>query len=367
MRLPRAARRAEFGKVRDFFGRIAPLGAALYDPDADRMRPLSDLSRDLVVIQQPWGMQDMPRRLLDLGILSAYVHYGYPIISNDRMQFGLPDFHRFLWAYVAASPMHRDMVESGPARPHRVVVAGHPKLDAYRAPAPTRDAVAGWPHPGDTDRKRVIFAPHHSLDGGLRMGTFDWSGPAMLALARRRDDIDFLLKPHPNLAMAMARRGQAGGYADWLAAWQALPNTALFDSGAYFDLFRSSDLMITDSGSFLAEYLPTGRPVLRLTRPDAAPMNAAGQALLPAFYTADTAAALRARFDELVIGDADPLAALRAEKAALILPNTQESAATVVDYLVRALCGPDRGPEPPAHPVGGAAPGDTAARARRNG
>lgn len=338
LRLPAEARAAQFAKTKTFFEQIGPTGADLYDPVRDHLTELSAEETDLVFIQQPWGMQDLPRRLLRKGILSAYIHYGYAIISNDRMQFGLPDFHRFLWLYVAPSDIHRQEILAGAAPPYDVLVAGHPKLDVYATPAPARSSVSEWARPQDADRKRVIFAPHHTLDNSLKMGTFAWSGPAMLDLVRKYPDVDFLLKPHPNLALAMERGGpqSAQQFAEWLAAWAAEANTSQFTSGHYFDLFRSSDLMITDSGSFLAEYLPTGRPILRLTRPDAAPMNTAGQALLPAFYTADDGEQLGAAVHDLLIAQNDPLAGLRMEKAKLV-HNVQSSSADTVAMHLRQL------------------------------
>ncbi|PIE15009.1 MAG: hypothetical protein CSA68_08600 [Rhodobacterales bacterium] len=333
LRLPRAQRREDFRRVSAFFEMIGPLGPPLYDATTDRMQPEAQIGVDLAVIQQPWGMQDLPRRLLKGGILSAYLHYGYPIIRNDGMQFGLPDFHRYLWAYIAASDWHGKMAMSGPAPPYQVIVAGYPKLDIYLSPAPARNAVPHWSHPGQAGRKRVIFAPHHTLDSTLKMGTFDWSGPTMLELVRSYPQVDFLLKPHPNLRAEMHRRGAARAFADWLDAWQAAPNTAQFEAGNYFDLFRSSDLMITDSGSFLAEYLPTGHPILRLCRADSAPMNTAGRALVPAFYTADTADELRRAFERILIRGQDPLAELRSELARRVLPQEGGSAEVVTRYL----------------------------------
>ncbi len=337
LRLPMPARRRQFEGVNRFYAALGPIGAGLYNPATDRMQPPGVLDCDLAIIQQPWGMQDLPRRLLHQGILSAYVHYGYPIISNDTMQFGLPDFHRFLWAYVAASDLHREMVVNGPSAPFSVVVAGHPKLDSYLSPAPARGDVPHWPRAADSTRRRVIFAPHHTLDGTLNMATFAWSGAVMLDLARTNPDVDFLLKPHPNLALAMERGGEGQRYGAWLRAWSGLANAATYDSGNYFDLFRTSDLLITDSGSFLAEYLPTGSPILRLMRPDGAPMNRAGAALLPAFYTAANPGELRARFEDLVLRNNDPLAALRARIAALVAPRAPGSARILRDRLLAEL------------------------------
>lgn len=339
LRLPARARRADYAKTRTFFANIGPVAADLYDPTTDRMQPVHRIDADLVFIQQPWGMQDLPRQLAGRA-LSAYVHYGYPVIRNDAMQFNLPDFHPFLWAhFVPDVAQAQAMADSGKPQATHTLVTGHPKLDVYLAPAPARDTVTVWPRAADASCKRVIFAPHHSLSGPLNMATFPWSGPTMLAQVRAQPQIDFILKPHPNLAYEMGRAGGdvATCYAQVLAGWQAAPNAAVVTGGDYFDLLRSSDAMVTDSGSFLAEYLPSGAPLIRLTRPGSATLNASGQALADAFYTAGDAKGLNHLLETVIMQGDDPLAPVRRAAAARIIPDATPSATRVMDYLGAAL------------------------------
>lgn len=349
LRLRPAARRDEYARERAFFAGRGPILGDLYDPARDRVAPLSALTCDLAILQQPWGMQDLPRRLAGR-IPALYVHYGFPVILNDRMQFGLPDFHPFLWRHVVASEGHkRAMLAAAPGTdPARLLVAGYPKLDVYRAPAPARDSVAAWPRAADTGRLRVIFAPHHAFGAGtLGMATFEWSGPAMLALARAHPEVDFVLKPHPNLEHGLDRSGALtpAQRRAFFADWRGLPNTGIVEGGHYFDLFRSSDAMVTDSGSFLAEYLPTGRPILRLQADPPAALNPVGQSLEGAFYAADTPEGLRGFFDRVVIGGDDPLAPTRQAALPLVMPFDQPASAIVHAHL-RAAFGRDQPGQP---------------------
>lgn len=337
LRMAPAARRADYARQRAFFAGLGSIWDDLYDPDTDRMQPDDTIACDVVFIQQPWGMQDLPRRLAGR-VRTAYVHYGMAVISNDRMQFGLPDFHPWLWRHFLPTDVHADAVRNAPGpRPPHIRVTGHPKFDTYLAPPPARDAVMTWPNPRDPGRKRVIFAPHHGLErGSLGLGTFGWSGQVMLDLARRHGAVDFLLRPHPNMATGLARSGLMQA-ADWQAyqdSWTALPNAALFDAGSYWDVFRTSDVMITDSGSFLAEYLPTGQPLIRLERAGAAPLNSFGRQLSSGFYRTADAAGLTALFDDVVIGGHDLLAEARARAAALLMPVDRPSAELIVEELL---------------------------------
>ncbi|MCC5968290.1 MAG: hypothetical protein JJU24_19440 [Natronohydrobacter sp.] len=344
LRYDRQARRADYATQRAFFAARAPVWADLYDPETDRMQPLSNIDCDIVFIQQPWGMQDLPRRLAGR-VRAAYVHYGLSVISNDRMHYGLPDFHPFLWRYFVPTPLHAQAVQTiGRVRPQAVRVVGHPKLDAYRAPPPARAAVALWARPHQPERKRIIYAPHHALGpNSLRLGTFAWSGPAMLALAERSPDVDFLLRPHPNLGHALARSGimSAAQWQAYLEAWRSGGNTSLSLDEAYFDLFRSSDALITDSGSFLAEYLPTGQSLIRLTRPDSAPLNSFGMALSAAFCEASDPQQLEGLFQRVLRAPAIPGSALPALMAQMIQPGPQSTARQILTQCLDADSGRD--------------------------
>lgn len=349
LRLSRAARRDEYGRERAFFAARGPILGELYDSARDRVAPLSALACDLAILQQPWGMQDLPRRLAGR-IPALYVHYGFPVILNDRMQFGLPDFHPFLWRHVVASEGHkRAMLAAAPGTdPARLLVAGYPKLDVYRQPAPARDRVTVWPRAADTARRRVIFAPHHAFGAGtLGMATFEWSGPAMLALARAHPEVDFVLKPHPNLEHGLERSGAMtpDQRRAFFADWRAGANTAIVEGGQYFDLFRTSDAMITDSGSFLAEYLPTGRPILRLQARPPAALNPVGQALADGFYTADTPEGLRDLFGSVILKGDDPLATVRQGALPLVMPFDRP-ASVIVHAHLRAAFGLDQPGQP---------------------
>lgn len=156
--------------------------------------------------------------------------------------------------------------------PRGVVFSGSPKLDALvaRANQLTRET-ARWPLPG-TDRKRVLWTPHHSYhDGWLNFGNFVRVHEKMLKLARKHPEIDFVLRPHPFLFSTMTGRGliEKKALKRWRKAWKALPNTAIDQSGDPAELFAATDLMFTDGISFLAEYpLATGKPGVFLERPD---------------------------------------------------------------------------------------------------
>ncbi|MBO9473665.1 CDP-glycerol glycerophosphotransferase family protein [Shimia sp. R10_1] len=340
LRLDRDKRQSEFFAALKFFSKIGEVAGCLYDPQRDRMLPPSSITSDLVFVQQPWGMQDLPRRLQGR-CLTAYIHYGYPVIQNQRMQFGLKHFHPFLWThFIADKVQEKEIVTSKYEQAENLLVAGYPKLDAYfglglapiqKSPPRQREI---------SQRKRVIFAPHHTLSPNtLNLSTLDWSASAMLDLVETNPDIDFILKPHPNLEFEAHRIG--GGvlenYLFFINCWEKALNSTTMSTGDYFSLFQDSDALITDSGSFLAEYLPTQRPLIRLTKPNSAKLNSNGKLLARAFYEASDTETLKSVFERVVLKGDDHLKPKRLAACKTLMPKDAPSSTVIVNYLRKRL------------------------------
>ena len=117
-----------------------------------------------------------------------------------------------------------------------------------------------------TRKKRVIWAPHHSIGRQdlLSYSNFLEVADKMLELANKyQDSIDFVFKPHPRLRPKLEKMQEWGieKTRDYYNKWETLPNTNYVD-GDYFSLFKTSDAMIHDCSTFMAEYLLTGNPVM---------------------------------------------------------------------------------------------------------
>ena len=141
---------------------------------------------------------------------------------------------------------------------NKFVVTGHPALDVFY---------------GQRDRKPkedyVIYAPHFAFPHPQQqeyylIGTFEWSGMAMLQYAEAHPEIKWVFKPHPILRKLLSEFGvmSKAEVDDYYRRWERV-GLACYDSD-YQELFLESRAMITDSGSFLPEYGSTGRPIIRL-------------------------------------------------------------------------------------------------------
>lgn len=120
--------------------------------------------------------------------------------------------------------------------------------------------------PQKQKKKRIIWAPHFSGVNNdlLKRGSFLWLADLMQEIAvQYKDTLQIAFKPHPRLKTELYSSPLWGpektnAYYAW---WENQPNTQL-ESGQYIDLFKSSDAMIHDCGSFTIDYLYTGKPVL---------------------------------------------------------------------------------------------------------
>lgn len=140
--------------------------------------------------------------------------------------------------------------------------------------------------------KKVIIAPHHSFlgYGGICFSTFAKNAYFWLYLAEKyQNEITFVFKPHPNLRYRAVEAGifkTAEEYDGYVAKWNAMPNAKVVEEGSYLDVFATSDAMIMDSVSFMAEYLYVNKPLLFLTRPEQT-FSGLGRKCLSAFSQAD--------------------------------------------------------------------------------
>ena len=317
---------AEVARQVDLFEELGVPVTSHLDSAAGSRTPIEDLDVDIAFVQQPWGgLQDAPRRAVGR-FLTAYIHYGYMLTANDDMHYSMPGFHPYIWRFYEQSELHRRMhIECEPGVADRIQVVNYPKLDVYAEQDP----------PWRAERPTVIFAPHHSLGPrSLRMGTFDWSADAVLELAESRSDFNWVYKPHPKLEYSLLhdRGWSSEQYRSYQRRWESVGS--IYAGGAYFDHFRTSSAIVTDCGSFLAEYLPTGRPVLWLRAPEPVGFNRAGNRIADVLYGISDPGELRTTFDRVLRDGHDDLAASRRQISHELVFDGNESAHQVVDDLM---------------------------------
>lgn len=267
--------------------------------------------------------------------LTCYLSYGFLLVAEEEYQFN-QDFHHAAWRVFSSTAREQALYEKFSPRTYpNVVQTGYPKFDLFR-----QDAA----QPSGEGRRTIIWAPHWTISQfypRLNLGLFDQICMGMLDIFRDFPDIDFVYKPHPNLRHALEATTfmPADSYEAYLGMMTACGNVRIVNQGDYFPLFRESAAMITDSVSFLAEYLPTGRPLMFLDRPDRAKMSDVGEEIISLHYSGREVDDIRAFISTHVVGGRDPLRAGRMERMPELLGLGPETASARILAQLRSAFG----------------------------
>lgn len=234
----------------------------------DLLVELDALSPDIVFYEQHWMIHIHPDYVIQKMFQHALcfcIPYGLMIANIPERQFNGPA-HNLAWRNFVETPMHLDLVKRyATNKGVNAIASGYPKLDAYSQAVKKQYWKTSSP-----DIKRIIWAPHYSIDTGTRINfsTFMLYCEQMFYLARScKDHIEIILKPHPALKSHCLRMGvDRETFDGYMQAWSSLPNASIVTGGDYIDLFMTSDAMLLDSLGFISEYLVTGKPLCFLSK-----------------------------------------------------------------------------------------------------
>lgn len=199
-----------------------------------------------------------------LDTLTCYTQYSFHVTYLNQAQYNQL-FHNVLWKAFYETKIHAKMAKHySRNKGKNVIISGYPGIDdfVYGHRSSNNEV---WKSP-DAKLKRIIWAPHHTIDlsENLGLSNFLLHYQFILDIAEKyKDKIQIAFKPHPLLKVKLSN------YKDWGAqrtenyykTWDELENGQL-EIDDYVDLFNTSDAMILDSCSFVAEYLCCGKPSL---------------------------------------------------------------------------------------------------------
>jgi hypothetical protein len=251
---------------------------------------------------------------------------------------------RNYWAiFVSTEDSYQEirevLIESGKsAEIDRYILSGYCKMDLYKQSVKAQ-----------RDRKCVILAPHHTIlqwKDGLEIGGFLDYAEAMQELPLLYSDIDFIFRPHPLLFVHLRRDdiwGESRTEA-YLHRLLANSNVKFSEESEYFAIFAGSDALIHDCGSFVAEYLFTGKPAcfLRSNRTVIEDQfNVTGQKCIRQHYLASDVCAMFDFIHQVVENDCDPMRDERARFVERDLSiNHPQVASAIARHIRDVLCMP---------------------------
>ena len=248
---------------------------------------------DIIIYQHPWYVETSQGPVVcSKFALTYYIPYYISDIDNS-IEYDLR-FHRYIYRYFVPDEIIRknyapNMYDKG----EKLVVAGHPQLDFYLKKN------------NDNEKKYVIYAPHWTVCGdNLRYSTFDWNGYEILKFAQNHPEIDWVFKPHPCLFNFLYMSGYMSKKSaqEYYKSWEKI-SKACYD-GDYMELFQKSYALITDSGSFLIEYLFTKQPCIHLVSEHFKP-NESVKNICKTYYNAYNIEEMTNLFEEVLINKND--------------------------------------------------------------
>ena len=245
--------------------------------------------------------------------LLCYAPYGF--LSRKMEFFFKHPFESIAWKLYFQTELNREYAKKlNRNRGCNVVVAGYTGADDFLTPF-KKDV---W-KVKNRSKKRIIWAPHFTIIddiGFFKTSYFLEIADFMRDLAvEYADRITIAFKPHPRLFSELCihpgwGENKAKEYYDF---WEKNENNQL-EKGDFIDLFKGSDAMIHDCGSFVVDYMYFNKPVL-YENPNIDDVKTTadelGKQAYDAHYRVKTLSDIKAFIDDVVLGGNDTMASVR--------------------------------------------------------
>ena len=284
---------------------------------------------DIVFYEQPWGLPKIYHPdYVSKFALTCYCCYGLMLFDNPEEY--KEKFHKYLWRYFSDSEFNIERYSSyDKYAKENCISFGYPKMDVYFDEEKI-DLNKYWKNP---EKIKIIYAPHHSFeDDGLRLATFRENGKYILNLAKEHPETTWIFKPHPRFKCAlfknkiMTQEEIEQYYNDWNTVGR------VYTKGAYFDIFKTSDFLITDCCSFLGEYLPTLKPIINLINPNASQMNIFGKLISKCCFKTKNNDEFYKTFTD-ILSNKDTKFEERKEAVKYVIDFDKKSSEKIVGYI----------------------------------
>ncbi len=285
-----------FIKLYNFFKNqnIEPIKA--FDEKTNTYIDINKFNIDLLFYQQPWEL-DYCQNIFHTSRQALTFYCPYAISESSFVFNQTKDFFSLLYCHFLVDKSAKKQYLDFDKTLKNLVVVSHPKLDNIINKKTIQK-----------DKKTIIYAPHHSFsEKSLNWATFLWSADTVLNLAKKYPCFSWILKPHPGCFEKLIKDTAytKKDLDNFLLRWQKIGS--IETKGSYFDLFLSSNLLITDCGSFIVEYLFTKNPCIHLLKNDLNNHSLLNQKIIKTYYSAKNEQELEYWFDEILVKNNDSL------------------------------------------------------------
>lgn len=260
-----------------------------FNQEKNEYKSLEEMRPDIIFYQQPWYIiQSQLPQIVSKYALCTIVSYG--LTSINANSWGSQDTREKMgnfWKMFCESKYHEKFYKKAALLKNKDITyaIGYPKLDFYLSDI-DENFENLWKDKAHS-HPRIIWAPHYSIDNyGLSMSNFKEQYKFFLDFAKNHKEYHFIFKPHPMLKHKCIEEKfmSEEEFEKYINEWNCLENAVVYDKGNYFDIFKSSDVLITDCSSFLAEYFYSGKPIIFFDNNNRAEFNSFGKKLKKHFY-----------------------------------------------------------------------------------
>lgn len=325
-----------------------------YDENGKPMS-LWDLQPDIVFYNNPQLIQytEFPNSYINAAWLACYTPYFMPVVKNEAYCYHNPFINSAWKVFCPTREFYREfVVRQNVDQTHlyafnayNAVFTGYPKLDAYEKPL-ERDNL---PEGINNGKPIVIVAPHGNIRYDVNIATFHLYYQQLIDLLKQYPDVNFVFKPHPVLRRRLHNMVKnhldypmtPEEYDQYLEKWCSYPNGFYVHDGEYIDLFKASSLLITDSGSFINEYLPSGHPCIYLLNPENPQemdnFTTSAQKILRTYYCCSNWEEAEKAFRNIIEKHEDPKRQARLNVAEIELHNIGGASKRIVEHIEHCL------------------------------
>lgn len=226
---------------------------------------INEIAPDIIFYYKPYSLCYSPGHYFNKNLRYVFCGIDYCFEITNHAVHMQKDLFDYCWQYYAENDdVANRKKELLGAKANNIRVTGVPIQDLLTQPK----SFFQDPWKDKTGKKRIIYAPHHSIKGtngdGIEFATFLDFGETILEFAKKyNEQITIAFKPHPNLYMKLIDIWGEERTNNYYSDWESLFNTQI-ETGDYIGLFKHSDAIIHDCSSFLIEYLFMNNPSMFL-------------------------------------------------------------------------------------------------------
>ena len=274
---------------------------------------------------------------INLKYLTCYINYSINVASLDDYHYNNSSINTCYKMFAETYYCYKKHMNINNG--FNTVLTGYPKLDSYKKDI--KECII--PKKIDNGNKIVIYAPHWSIgkiDTLTRLGTFNLYHKYFMKLLKENPNINFVFKPHPSLRDRIIdyKIMDIEYYENYIKEWNNSNNGIYISDGEYIDLFRKSSCLITDSGSFIAEYLPSENPCIYLINPEEENLientfNDFAKPIVNSYYLCYNEEDINKYFNEIIINENDYMKDKRLNLIKDSFINIGSAGKIITDYL----------------------------------